>query len=213
MAKEPNPRDIKELLSYATSLDPAQAALIAGKQVISETKYDSLTLAAAAIPAQTQFFANQTAELALKNFDGNGILVGTGRLFLAQTLGVKITDIAAATTGQNIIDFINKCTLRLQVDNKIMGTFPVHQLTGFGGLFLSSQVAATVAVNPVGGLAATGIENGVPQNQPFRISPMLIEGQKAFAAFLIGPTGTPIVLAGTLGVKVLVGGLQFQAIQ
>lgn len=208
-----NPTNIKDLLGYATSLDPAQAALLAGKQVVSETKYDTLTLAAAAIPAQTQFFANQTAELALKNFDGNGILVGTGRLFLAQTLAVKITDIAAATTGQNIIDVINKCALRLQVDNKIMGTFPIHQLTGAGGAYLPSQVAVTAAAAPAGAVSNFGIENGQPQNQPFRISPMLIEGQKAFAAFLIGPTGTPITLAGTLGLKVLVGGLQFQAIQ
>jgi len=207
------PSNIKDLLQYATSLDPAQAAALAGKQVISETKYDTLTLPAAAVGAQTQFFANQTAELALKNFDGNGILVGTGRLFLAQTLGVKITGNAAATTAQNILDVVNRCCIRLQVDNKIMGTFPVHQLTGFGGIYAPSQVAVTAAAAPAGAVANFGLENGSPQNQPFRLSPMLIEGQKAFAAFLISPTGTPIVLAGTLDLKVIVGGLQFQAIQ
>lgn len=201
-----------ELLSYATSLDPAQAAMIQGKQVISETKYDTLTLAAAVVP-NTQFFANQTADLAIKNFDGNGILVNSGKLFLIQTLGVVVSAIAAATTAQNIADVINLCSLRLQVDSKIMGTFPLHQLTGFGGAYLPSQVAVTAAAAPAGAVSNFGITNGVPQSQPFRLNPMLIEGQKAFAAFLIAPTGTAITLAGTLGLKVCLGGLQFQAIQ
>lgn len=202
-----------ELLKYATSLDPAQQAQLSGKQVVSETKYDTLTFAAAVVPSQTQFFANQNADLAIKNFDGNGILVNSGKLFLAQTLGVVITSISAALTGQNIADFINQTSLRLQVDQKVMGTFAIHQLTGFGGAFLPSQVAVTAAAAPAGAVSNFGISNGMPMSQPFRINPLLIEGQKAFAAFLIGPTGAPITLAGTMGVKVLLGGLQFQAIQ
>jgi hypothetical protein len=207
------PGSINDLMKYATSLDPMQAQALVGKQVIGETKWDTLTLAAAAIPNQTQFFAAQTSELAIKNFDGNGYLVGQGKFFLAQTLGVKILPSGNGVTGQNIIDFVNQCAIRLQVDNKIMGTFPIHQLTGFGGIFAPSQIAPTVAVNPAGGVAASGLENGTPQNLPFRIPPMLLEGQKAFAAFLIAPTTNPINLAGTLAVKVLIGGLQFQAIQ
>ena len=201
------------LLNYATSLDPAQTQMLQGKQAVSETKYDTLTLAAAVLPNQTQFFANQNADLAIKNFDGNGILVNSGKLFLIQTLGLIITGISAAVTGQNIVDLINRCCVRLQIDQKVMGTFPVHQLTGFGGAYLPSQVGVTVAVAPPGAVANFGITNGVPQSQPFRISPMLIEGQKAFAAFLIGPTGTAITLAGTLEVKIALGGVQFQAIQ
>jgi hypothetical protein len=204
---------IRDLLQYSTSLDPAQAQQLVGKQVIGETKWDTLTLAAAAIPASTQFFAAQTSELAVKNFDGNGYLVGQGKFFLAQTLGVKVLTSSATLTGQNVLDFVNRCCLRLQVDNKIMGTFPVHQLTGFGGVFAPSQVAPTIAANPPGGVASTALENGTPQNLPFRIPPMLLEGQKAFAAFLIAPTTTAITLAGILEVKVLVGGLQFQSIQ
>jgi hypothetical protein len=201
------------ILDYATSLDPIQAQMLAGKQVISETKYDTLTLAAAAVPATTQFFAASSADLAIKNFDGNGILVSSGKYFLAQTLGILITDIAAALTAQNIYDVLHKCAVRIQVDSKIMGTFPVHQLTGFGGAYLPSQVAVTSAAPPAGAVANFGIANGVPQNQPFRLKPMLIEGQKNFSAFLIGPTGSAITLAGTMGIKMLVGGLQFQAIQ
>ena len=206
-------RENSDLLKYATSLDPAQAALIQGKQVISETKYDTLTLAAAAVPAQTQFFATPSADLAIKNFEGPGMLITSGKLFLAQTLGVVIAQIAAATTAQNLVDLINKCSLRLQVDQKVMGTFPIHQLTGFGGAFTPSQVAPTVAANPAGGQANFNITNGVPHSQPFRINPLLIEGQKAFAAYLIGPTGTAITLAGAVDLKVCIGGLQFQAIQ
>lgn len=201
------------LLDYATSLDPIQSQVLAGKQSISETKYDTLTLAAAAIPSSTQFFATPSSDIAIKNFDGPNMLVSSGKHFLAQTLAVKIGSIGAATTGANIFDFINRCALRLQVDQKIMGTFAIHQLTGAGGIFAPSQVAPTVAVNPVGGVAASALENGVPQNQPFRIRPLLIEGQKSFAAYLIGPTGAPITLAGTLEIKVLIGGLQYQAIQ
>jgi hypothetical protein len=202
-----------KLLDYATSLDPIQAQMLAGKQCISETKYDTLTLAAAAIPSSTQFFAAPSSDVAIKNFEGPGQLVLAGKLFLIQTIAVKIGSIAAAVTAQNVIDFVNRCALRLQVDQKIMGTFKIHQLTGAGGLFTSSQVAATVAANPVGGAATTGMENGTPQNQPFRVKPLLIEGQKNFAAYLIGPSGTAITLAGTLEIAVLVGGLQYQAIQ
>lgn len=201
------------LLDYATSLDPIQSQVLAGKQSISETKYDTLTLAAAAIPASTQFFATPSADLAIKNFDGAAQLVSAGKHFLIQTIGVKICSIAAATTAQNILDFINKCSLRLQVDQKIMGTFAVHQLTGAGGIFMPSQGGVTSAAAPVGATMTTGLENGVPHNQPFRVKPMLIEGQKNFAAYLIGPTGTAITLAGTLEIKVLLGGLQFQSIQ
>lgn len=208
-----NPGTVQDLMRFATSLDPAQSAQLVGKQSIGETKYDTLTFAAGAIANQTQFFANQTAELAVKNFDGNGYLVGAGKFFLAQTLGLKIVGVGAATTGANVIDFVNRCALRIQVDNKIMGTFPVHQLTGFGGIFAPSQVAPTVAANPPGGVASTALENGIPQNQPFRLPPMLLEGQKPFAAFLIAPTTTPITLADVLSIKVLVGGIQFQAIQ
>jgi hypothetical protein len=206
-------RDNNDLMKYATSLDPAQRDNLAGKQVVSETKFDTLTLAAAVIPNQTQFFANQNADLAVKNFDGNGILVASGKSFLAQTLGLIITKINAAVTAQNLVDLINNCTVRLQVDQKIMGTYCAHQLTGFGGAFLPSQVAVTAAAAPAGATANFGISNGMPMSQPFRINPLLIEGQKAFAAFLIGPTGSPITLAGTVDLRIAIGGLQFQAIQ
>lgn len=201
------------ILDFATSLDPLQAQAIAGKQAISEDKYDTLTLAAAAIPAQTQFFSAPSSDLAIKNFDGPGYLVSNGKLFLIQTIGLKICTMAAAVTGANIIDFVNRTCVRIQVDQKVMGTFPTHRLTGFGGVFAPSQVAPTVAANPVGGVAASALENGVPQNQPFRIKPLLIESQKNFAAYLIGPTGTALTLAGTLEIKIILGGLQYQAIQ
>jgi hypothetical protein len=204
--------DKNELLKYATSLDPAQRAQLEGKQVQSETKYDTIALAAAVLPT-TQFFANQTADLAVKNFDGNGILVNSGKYFLIQTIGAVISSIAPAVTAQNIVDVINLCSVRLQVDNKIMGTFPLHQLTGFGGAYLPSQVAVTAAAAPAGAASNFGITNGVPHSQPFRVNPMLIEPQKAFAMFLVAPTTTPITLAGILGLKFCLGGLQFQAIQ
>jgi hypothetical protein len=206
MAKE-------NLLDFATSLDPGQMALLTGKQSISECKYDTLTLAAAAVPATTQFFSTPSADVAIKNFEGPGQLVTSGKLFLVQTLGLLITDISAALTAQNIHDFIMKTAVRIQVDQKIMGTFPTHLLTGFGGVNLTSQVSVTAAAAPAGAVGNFGIGNGVPQNQPFRVRPMLIEGQKSFAAYLIGPTATAITLAGTMGVKVCAGGLQFQPIQ
>lgn len=203
----------ESILDFATSLDPAQALALKGKQSISETKYDTLTLAAAAVPSSTQFFASPSADLAIKNFEGPGQLVLSGKLFLIQTIGFQITAIAAATTAQNIADVINNCAIRFQVDQKVMGTFPLMQLTGFGGAYVPSQVGVTAAAAPAGAVANFGITNGVPQNQPFRVRPMLIEGQKSFAAYLIGPTGTAITLAGTLGVKLMLGGLQFQPIQ
>lgn len=203
----------QNLLDFATSLDPGQMQLLVGKQSISETKYDTLTLAAAAIPSTTQFFATPSSDVARKNFEGPSQLITSGKLFLVQTIGVVISQIAAAATAQNLLDLINNCAVRLQVDQKIMGTFPLHQLTGFGGAHLSSQVAVTAAAAPAGAAANFGITNGMPQNQPFRLRPMLIEGQKNFAAYLIGPTGTVITLAGAVDLKLCVGGLQFQPIQ
>lgn len=206
-------RENNDLLKYATSLDPAQLQLIGAKQAISETKYDTLTLAAAVLPNQTQFFANPSADLAIKNFEGPSNLVTSGKLFLAQTLGFMISKSSATVTAQNIMDLLHNCAIRVQCDQKVMGTFPVHQLTGFGGVYLPSQVAVTGAAAPAGAVANFGITNGVPHSQPFRINPLLVEGQKSFACFLIAPTGTAITLAGTLDVKMLIGGIQFQAIQ
>lgn len=201
------------IMDFITSLDPIQAQMVANKQSISETKYDTVTLAAAVIPAQTTFFATTSADLALKNFEGPGNLVTSGKLFLIQTIGVVLANIGTACTAQNLVDVINLCSLRLQVDQKIMGTFPLHQLTGFGGAFLPSQVAVTAAAAPAGAAANFGVTNGMPINQPFRVRPMLVEGQKQFAAYLIAPTAAPMTLAGTLGIKVCLGGLQFQPIQ
>lgn len=201
------------ILDFVSSLDPIQRGMLEGKQSISETKYDTLQLAAAAIPARTDFFQAPSADLAVKNFEGPGFLVASGKLFLVQTIGVVIAANAAATTADNLLQLINRCALRLQVDQKIYGTFPLHQLTGFGGAYLPSQVAVTAAAAPAGAVAATGITNGVPHNQPFRVLPFLVEGQKPFTASLIGPTGTAITLAGTVDLKVCLGGFQFQSIQ
>lgn len=201
------------LLDFATSLDPFQVDQLKGKQSISETKYDTLLLAAAAIPARTDFFQTPSADTAIKNFEGPGILVTSGKLFLVQTLGVVISSIAAATTAQNLMDLIMLCAVRITNDQKIMGTFPLHQLTGFGGAYLPSQVAVTAAAAPAGAVSNFGITNGMPHNQPFRVRPMLIEGQKPFSASLVAPTGVPITLAGAVGLKVCLGGLQFQSIQ
>ena len=74
-------------------------------------------------------------------------------------------------------------------------------------------MAVTPAAAPAGAVSNFGVTNGIPHNQPFRVRPMLIEGQKSFAAYLIGPTGAAITLAGTLGVQIMLGGLQFQPIQ
>lgn len=201
------------ILNYASSLDPIQRGMLEGKQAISETKYDTLQFAAAAVPARTDFFATPGADLSQKNFEGPQILVSSGKLFLLQTIGVCIVANGATTTAENLLALINRCALRLQVDQKIYGTFPLHQLTGFGGAYLPSQVSVAAAPAPAGAIAATGITNGVPHNQPFRILPVLVEGQKPFVASLIGPTGTAITLAGTVDLKVCLGGLQFQAIQ
>jgi hypothetical protein len=206
-------KDANSLLNYATSLDPAQAAMIQGKQVISETKWDTLTIPTGVIAPQTQFFSQTSADTAAKNFEGPGNLVTSGKLFLAQTLGLVITAANVATTAANIVDFLNRCAVRIQVDQKVMGTYKVHQLSGFGGAYLPSQVAVTAAAAPAGAASNFAITNGVPQSQPFRINPLLIEGQKAFAAFLLAPTGTPITLVNSLDICILIGGLQFQAIQ
>lgn len=203
----------ESILDYASSLTPVQQETLAVMQKISETKYDTLQFAAAAVPARTDFFQTPSADLAAKNFEGPGMLISGGKYFLLQTIGVIVAGNAAATTAANILDVLHRCSLRLQVDQKIYGTFPLHQLTGFGGAFLPSQVSVTAAAAPAGAIAATGITNGVPHNQPFRVLPVLVEGQKPFVASLIGPTGTPITLAGTLDLKVCLGGIQFQSIQ
>ena len=200
------------LLDFATSLDPFQVEMLKGKQSISETKYDTINLAAAAV-VRTDFFQTPSADLAIKNFEGPGILVTSGKLFLVQTIGVVIASIAAAATAQNLMDLIMLCSLRITNDQKIMGTFPLHQLTGFGGAYLPSQVAVTPAAAPAGAVSNFGVTNGMPHNQPFRVRPMLVEGQKPFTVSLIAPTGTAITLAGIVGLKVCLGGLQFQSIQ
>lgn len=203
----------KNLLDYATSLDPAQAQMLSGKQAISEIKYDTVTLAAAALPPQTAFFAVPSADLAIKNFDAQNVLITSGKLFLIQTIAAQITAIAAAATAQNLVDLINRCAVRFTVDQKIMGTFQLKALSGMGGAYLPSQVAVAAAAAPAGAASNFGITNGMPTNQPFRVRPMLIEGQKQFACTLVAPVGAPITLAGAIDLQIMLGGVQFQAIQ
>jgi hypothetical protein len=203
------------ITSYLTSLDPVDQSKLQGKQRISEIKWDTITFAAGAIPAQTSFFAAASpGDPALKNFDQNSQLVAGGKYFLIQWLAVNIITNSAAATFADVNAICSQCCAQIQIDQKIMGRFPIHALTGIGGVSaFSSQVAVTAAAAPAGAAGPTGVTNGMPQNQPFRVSPMLIEPLKAFSFVILGPTGTPVALTGTVTVRVSVGGLQFQAIQ
>jgi hypothetical protein len=140
--------------------------------------------------------------------------VAGGKYFLIQWVAVNIVANSAAATLADINAICNLCAAVLQIDQKIMGRFPIHALTGIGGMAaIGGQVAVTAAAAPAGAVSPSGASNGLTQNQPFRLSPMLLEPLKSFAFTLLGPTVAPVTLTGTVTVRVSVGGLQFQAIQ
>lgn len=193
-----------EFRNYASSLDPFQGpgASNVAKQIVSEVKYDTVALAAAAVPAQTAAFAQNSADLALKNFDGNQILVNSGKAFLIKNISINVR----GTVIADIDAVINQLSCRIQVDQKVYGTIPLSRLCAAGGTFVAgAQVAAASGV---------GITNGNPLNQPFRLEvPIMVEGLKTFYFFILGPTGTPLTLTSIVTLRIQLEGKQAQAIQ
>ena len=193
-----------EFRNYASSMDPFQGpgGVPITKQIISEVKYDTVVLAAAAVPAQTSAFAANSADLAIKNFDGNQILVNSGKSFLIKNISINVR----GTVIADIDATIQQLSCRIQVDQKVYGTFPLSRLSAAGGTFVAgAQVAAASGV---------GVVNGNPLNQPFRLEvPIMVEGLKTFYFFILGPTGTPLVLTSAVTLRIQLEGKQAQAIQ
>lgn len=160
-------------------------------QVVSDTKYSTKTLAAAAAPAITDFFTTApSGDPTLDNYDAGNQLVTSAKQFCIQAIAVDVKGSAIA----DIDAIINKGVVVLTCQSKEIGRFRVRQLSAAGGTFVAG--AQVAAASPV------GVSNGNPQSDPYRISELLIDTNQNFKASLLMPTANPYVVTAATTVEI-----------
>jgi len=148
------------------------------KQCVSDTKYSTKTLAIGTAPVMTDFFTSApSADRTVDNYDAGNQLVTSGKSFMIQGITVNIV----STSIADVDSIIQKGVLVLTCQNKEIGAFRVRNLCSGGGTFVAgAQVAAAASV---------GVVNGLPNNDIWRVSDLLIQTNQSFKATLVMPAG------------------------
>lgn len=179
-------------------------------QVIHDIKWATRSLAAAAIPAQTNFFgAAPSADITLDRYDQSNTLVSSGKKFTIYQMAVHIWK---NTFDVNLVDIqriIDNCFIRIVTASKEFGVYPILDLPAGGGLCVQSgQVAATPVAAP-GAFSTAGALNGHPLRKRFALkNPLEIQSNQAFYCELIGPTATPLTLSSVTLVRLELEGVE-----
>lgn len=163
-------------------------------QIISDTKFSTKTYAIGAAPASVDFFTTPpVADQTLDNYDAGNQLVTSFKKFMIQALAVNVR----STSIADVDAFVQLGVLVLSCQNKEIGRFRLRHLKAGGGTFVAgAQVAAASSV---------GVLNGSPENDPFRISDLLIDTNQNFKATVLMPTtaGYVVIAATTVEVALL----------
>lgn len=202
------------LLPNSTPTRLAQpTGLVGVNQQIHDTRFATLTLAAAAIPSITRFFAGApSSDPAADRYEQGNTLYTSGNLFAIGAILLQLTSVAATALAdmQKIIDY---CGLRIVTAQKEYGFFPCFMLPAGGGLqAFGGQVAVTAAAAP-GATSYIGASNGQPSRSAvFTLArPLEIQSNQSFWCELVGPSGTGAfgvqTLTGTVGVRIILDGV------
>lgn len=182
-------------------------------QQIHDFKFATRSLAAAALPAVTNFFgAAPSADPTLDRYDQGGTLVSSGKKFTIYQMALHIWK---NTADANLADFqriIDNCFIRLVTNSKEFGLYPVLDLPAGGGLAVQSgQIAVTPAAVP-GNFSTMGATNGHPLRKRFALKmPLEIQSNQQFYAELVAPQVTPLTLTSITLVRLELEGVEERA--
>lgn len=182
-------------------------------QQIHDFKFATRSLAAAALPAVTNFFgAAPSADPTLDRYDQGGTLVSSGKKFTIYQMALHIWK---NTADANLADFqriIDNCFIRLVTNSKEFGLYPVLDLPAGGGLAVQSgQIAVTPAAVP-GSFSTMGATNGHPLRKRFALKmPLEIQSNQQFYAELVAPQVTPLTLTSITLVRLELEGVEERA--
>lgn len=179
-------------------------------QPIHDFKFATRSLAAAAIPAVTNFFgAAPSADPTLDRYDQSGTLVSSGKKFTIYQMAVHIWK---NTVDVNLADFqriIDNCFIRLVTASKEFGLYPVASLPYGGGLCIQSGQVAVTPVAAPGAFSTMGASNGHPLRKRFALKmPLEIGSNQQFYAELVAPQVTPLALTSITLVRLELEGVE-----
>lgn len=179
-------------------------------QKIHDFKYATRSLAAAALPAVTNFFgAAPSSDPTLDRYDQSGTLVSSGKAFTIYQMAIHIWK---NTADANLADFqkiIDNCFIRLVTSSKEFGLYPIISLPAGGGLCLQSgQVSVTPAAAP-GAVSTHGALNGHPLRKRFALKhPLEVQSNQSFYAELVAPQATPLTLTSITFIRLELEGVE-----
>lgn len=197
----------------ATPTRAFQPAGIGLMQNIHDFKFATRSLAAAAVPAVTNFFgAAPSSDPTLDRYDQGNTLVSSGKLFTIYQMAVHIWK---ATQDGNLADFqklIDNCFIRIVTSSKEFGLYPLIALPAGGGLAIQSGQVAVVPAAAPGGLSTMGALNGHPLRKRFALKhPLQVQSNQSFYAELVAPQTTPITLTSITLVRLELEGVEERA--
>lgn len=186
---------------------PAGVGLL---QTIHDFKFATRTLAAAAVPAVTNFFgAAPNADPTLDRYDQSGTLVSSGKKFTIFQMALHIWK---NTVDVNLGDFqllIDNCFIRLVTNSKEFGLYPVVSLPVGGGLCIQSGQVAVTPVAAPGAFSTLGATNGHPLRKRFALKhPLEVQSNQSFYAELVAPQATPITMTSITRLRLELEGVE-----
>ena len=190
-----------------------QPAGVGVMQAIHDFKWATRTLAAAAIPATTNFFgAAPSADSTLDRYDQGNTLVASGKKFTIYQLAVHVFKNTADANLADIQKVIDNCFVRIVTNAKEFGLYPVGALPYGGGICVQGgNIAVTPAAAP-GGITSLGVTNGHPLRKRLALRhPLEIQSNQPFYMELVGPSLTPLTLTSATIVRIELEGVEERA--
>ena len=190
-----------------------QPAGVGVLQSIHDLKYATRSLAAAAIPAITNFFgAAPSPDLTLDRYDQGNTLVASGKQFTIYQLAVHVWKNTADANLEDIQKIVDNCFIQIVTAAKEFGVYPVACLPYGGGVNIQGgNVAVTPAAAP-GGKTSLGVTNGHPLRKRFSLKhPLIVQSNQPFSVNLVGPTVTPLTLSSITLVRIELEGVEERA--
>jgi len=201
------------MASNPTPTRAFQPAGIGLMQSIHDFKFATRSLAAAAIPAVTNFFgAAPSADPTVDRYDQGNTLVSSGKQFTIYQMALHIWK---NTADVNLADFqkiIDNCMIRIVTGSKEFGLYPVLDLPAGGGMAIQSGQIASTPVAAPGAFSTLGAINGHPLRKRFSLKhPLIIQSNQSFYAELVAPQIAPQTLVSITLVRLELEGVEERA--
>lgn len=188
------------------AFQPAGVGLLAP---IHDFKFATRSLAAAVIPAVTNFFgAAPNADPTLDRYDQSGTLCSSGNKFTIWQIAVHIWKNTVDVNLNDLRAIIDNCMIRMTTNSREFGLYPVLDLPAGGGLAVQAGQVASTPVAAPGAFSTMGAVNGHPLRKRFSLKhPLEVGSNQQFFMELVAPQATPITLVSITQVRIELEGV------